>query len=111
MTVAMHFQLRSLFVLFPALAVYEAASFAECLRRGWLPAWLRALFSVLGRAPRIFERRRRYQASRRVRDRDLLSGGPLPFAGGFVRGPFMQRGVDFLNWILNFYWDRIRAWL
>jgi hypothetical protein len=111
MTICMHFQLRTLFLLSPALGVYEAAALAECLRRGWMLTWVRALFSVLGSLPRLIRYRHRYQQLRQVRDRDLLNGGPLPFATGFVSGSFLQGWVDFLNWSLNSYWGRVRKWL
>lgn len=109
--VLMHYQLRTLCLLSPALALYEAMSFAVSLQRGWLWQWCKALISVAANAGRILRSRGQLQRTRRVRDRELLSAGPLPFSSGFVRSGIESGVVDLLNRVLNRYWESIRKWL
>ncbi len=111
LTILMHYRLRSLAVLAPALGLYELAAFVECIRRGWVGAWIGAAWSLATRMRTILARRRRWLGAQQVRDRDLLTGGPLPFAEGFMEGGIGKMLIAFLNWVLNGYWRAVRQWL
>jgi len=111
MVVLIYYRLRSMLLLSPALMFYEIASFAECLRRGWLRHWLRALVSVLRKIPMLLARRSKSQKMRRINDRSLLSGGPLPFSPGFIKTGFESELAGILNRMLNGYWELVRQWL
>lgn len=111
MTIAMHYQVRTLIMLLPALVLYEAASFMECLRRGWLLHWFKAVASVLKNMPILFRKRSKYQNARKVPDRELLMGGALPFAAGFVNDRIVKFLVAELDHALNAYWQGVRSWL
>jgi GT2 family glycosyltransferase len=105
-----HYRLRTLVVLAPALAAYEAAGFLLALRRGLIAEWLRAWGWPLRHRSAIRERRRRMQRARVQRDRDLLSGGPLPLAPGVVEGP-AAGAARFLSALLDGYWRVARRWM
>jgi GT2 family glycosyltransferase len=111
LTMLLHYEWRTLLLLSPALAIYEVAAFIECLRRGWLGVWIQAASSLILPLPSIMRRRQRWQRSRRVHDRDILTGGRLPFASGFVGAGLAQRAVNTLERALNWYWNRIERWL
>jgi GT2 family glycosyltransferase len=111
MILLLHYQARTLWLLSPALALYELASFASALGRGWLWQWGRALFSAAAHGGRLLARRRQLQRVRRVPDRELLSGGPLPFSAGFVRGGAEAALAGLLDRLLDRYWQRVKAWL
>jgi GT2 family glycosyltransferase len=111
MVVLMHYQLRTLCLLSPALALYEAAAFGAALRRGWLWWWCRALGSVAIQSIRLLRRRRKLQHARRVPDRKLLSAGPLPFSVGFVQGGVEATLAGLLDRALGRYWEWVRPWL
>jgi GT2 family glycosyltransferase len=111
LTMALHFQLRSLLLLSPALALYELTAFAECLRRGWLREWFKAAWSLMRRLPKIAARRSRWQSERVVRDRRILVGGPLPFADGVFRSRAAARFARLLGAVMEFNWRIVRPCL
>jgi GT2 family glycosyltransferase len=106
-----HYRLRSFILLGPALAVYDLASLAECVRRGWIWHWTRAAAAVLWDLPGIMTQRSQAQKLRRIGDRELLSGGPLPFAAGFIRTRLDSALAAVLDRLLDAYWKRVNRWL
>ncbi len=104
LTLLIHYRLRTLIVLAPMLLLYEVSMLAVVIRRGWLKTWHKAIVSVLKSKKHIMAKRKS-MASRRVRhDRELLLGGSLPFAPGFIKNRPEQLAVNFLSAILNLYW-------
>jgi GT2 family glycosyltransferase len=92
-----NFSLRTLLVLTPLFVVYEAAQFATVLKKGWGREWGRAVWSVVRNLPRVLAQRKHIQQLRRIPDRQVLVGGPIPFreeltTGGFER--FARRSLD-----------------
>jgi len=110
LTILLHYQIRSLLLLAPALTVYELAVLAESTRRGWLVEYIRAIFSLLGETPSILKRRKLWQSQRIITDREILTGGDLPLSRGFVNKS-LSRSVQVFNHLLNWYWERIKRWL
>lgn len=111
LTLLLHYQARTFFLLLPALALYELASFAECVRRGWLFQWFRALWWIWSNMIRILKRRRKWQSLRCVQDREILSGGPLPFAAGFMSSDGIAGLARLLDRILAGYWGLVKSCL
>jgi GT2 family glycosyltransferase len=101
LTLLLHYRPWTLILLSPALALYELAALAECLIRGWLGAWLSALWSLGSHLRSILRRRRRWQQLRRVPDSALLTGGTLPFAPGFAERETRATLVAVLGRTLN----------
>ena len=69
-----------------ALALFELVQLLGALRRGWLRSWLAAAGRTAGSLPEIVARRRAVQQGRRLPDREILVGGPLPFRTELPRG-------------------------
>jgi GT2 family glycosyltransferase len=111
LSIALHYQARSLLALFPALALYDVAAFLECTRRGWLPQWLKALWWLLRGLPGIRRRRQRWQSRRRIPDAAILRGGLLPFTTGFIGSGFAERAAGTLGQVLDWYWKQAQRWL
>jgi hypothetical protein len=91
------YQLRTLVLLAPALAVYEVVQLAGVVKKGWLGPWLRAAGWMIAHPGTIARRRSQVQHARRAADRTLLVGGPLPFAPGLAAGKverMIRRGLD-----------------
>jgi GT2 family glycosyltransferase len=103
-TLFLHYELRSLLVLAPVLALYELSSFLLVLRRGWHREWARAWLWQLRNRRWIRRRRMEIQSSRRLRDRDLLGGGPLPLAPGLLKSRSALAAVNVLSEVLTAYW-------
>jgi GT2 family glycosyltransferase len=104
LTILIHFRLRTLVLLLPALALYELAVVSYALSRGWGLQWLRAWAWHVRNVPLIVRRRRAAQRARVRDDRDLLVGGPLPLAPGLVRAPMVAAAVSGLSAVLDAYW-------
>ena len=111
LTVLVHYNLRTLLVLAPALGLYELAGGVLALATGHGQQWGNAWTWTFSNAGVIRERRRRMQRTRQVRDRDLLSGGPLPLAPGLVDKGAARAAADLLSAILQGYWHLTRRWV
>jgi GT2 family glycosyltransferase len=111
LTILLHYQVRTIWLLLPALFLYDLAALAECIRRGWISQWITASSWIVRNLHRIRVRRNRLQAHRQVPDRDILSGGPLPFAPGFVRNNGMRYFVQLLDAVLDHYWRLVQGLL
>ena len=107
-TILIHYRLRTLIVLLPALAVCELALLALAARRGWVRDWARAWSWQFRQGRALWSKRRRMQRARRRNDRDLLRGGKLPLAPGFIASPLLRQGVAFLSRGLDAYWRLVR---
>jgi len=108
MTMLLHYQVRTLAALLPALALYDLASLTECIRRGFLAQWFEAARSVLRMLPQVQTKRARWQAERTVADREILSGGPLPFATGLLEGRTAARVAHLLGALMQLNWNLTR---
>jgi len=102
--ICLHYRLRSIVLLAPALVLYEVVSLAFVLRRGLFKPWLAAWWWQLRHARSLAKRRRCIQRRRRVRDRRLLVGGPVPLAEGVLHARHERFGVKVLNRLLSGYW-------
>jgi len=104
LTMLVHYRLRTLLVLSPALAAYELATLMLAIRRGWGSAWIRAWWWQLANHGLIRQKRQAVQSRRTRSDRELLTGGPLPLAQGLLRSPLTRVPVRLLSGSLNAYW-------
>jgi GT2 family glycosyltransferase len=104
LTMFIHYRLRTLLILSPALAVYELATLLLAIPRGWGGAWIGAWWWQLANHRLIRQKRRAVQPRRIRSDRELLSGGPLPLAPGLLRSALTRVPVRFLSGTLNAYW-------
>jgi GT2 family glycosyltransferase len=110
-TILVHYNLRTLLVLAPALGLYELAGGVLAVVTGHGRQWGKAWTWAFANAGAIHDRRRRMQRGRRVRDRDLLSGGPLPLAPGLLDEGAARAAADTLSAILEGYWHLTRRWV
>ncbi|MBI1853766.1 MAG: glycosyltransferase family 2 protein [Planctomycetes bacterium] len=100
------YRLRTIVLCAPALALYELAWIAFLTTRGQLGAWLRAMAALAREAPGIREKRRAFQARRKIaRDRDVLSARPLTF---LVEGGKTSLPVRILSALFAAWWKVVR---
>ncbi|HEX8123144.1 MAG TPA: glycosyltransferase family 2 protein [Solirubrobacteraceae bacterium] len=95
-------------LLAPALLAFELILLVASWRGGWLRAKLRSQAAVVRELPRILERRRAVQATRRI--------GPRAFADAFVASldsPHLAAGrsIPGAETVLALYWRVVRALL
>ena len=74
---AKDYRARTLLVALPGLLVYELAGFGLAVAAGGTGAWFRGKLRFLRLLPDVLRERRKFQARRSAKDRDLLVGGPL----------------------------------
>jgi GT2 family glycosyltransferase len=111
MTILVHYRTRTLLLLGPALLAAELMSLSAALGRGHGRQWARAWAWIAGHPGELRERRRRMQRGRKVGDRALLSGGPLPLAPGSVRSAPATAGIRWASATLDAYWRLVRRWV
>jgi GT2 family glycosyltransferase len=108
MTVLVHYRARTLFVLMPALLLYEVAVFSTACILGWPGRWIQAWIWQLQNWRSLRLKRGRVQAARSVADRELLRGGRIPLAPEFVKSRTVQALVTVSSGGLNAYWWLVR---
>jgi GT2 family glycosyltransferase len=105
------YQLRTLVLIAPALAAYEAVQLAGVVKKGWLGIWLRAAGRNVPNPGTIARRRREVQRTRGAPDRSFLVGGPLPFTPGLAAGRLEQLVRRGLDRFVAGYWELVRRLL
>jgi len=110
-TMLIHYKLSTLLVLAPALALYELASLAAALWHGWGLEWIRAWGWQISRRSDLWRRRAEIQRQRSRTDRELLVGGPLPLAPGFIRSRAARAITTALTFVLGAYWRLAHRWI
>jgi len=107
--IAKNYSVRSILLLGPPLVLYELTWMLYLTVKGRFGAWRRGICDLL-RARRILSiKRRRVQASRRVRDRELLAADPLTFAVPDTERPLQAAVVSALNLLFRTYWTLVRS--
>ncbi len=105
-----NYSVRTLVLLSPMLALYEAIQLAGVIKKGWLREWVAAARWVVVNLPRIHRKRRQFQRARTRRDGALLSGGPVPLRPEATTSP-LERGVRrLLDLVAGGYWGLVRGW-
>jgi GT2 family glycosyltransferase len=104
------YTVRSL-LLAPSLVAYEVFQLAGALRKGWIGPWLRAAWWMASNPAVTLRRRREVQGSRRLGDRMLLVGGPLPFTSGLLAGRLERAAKGLLERWTMAYWRRVERYL
>lgn len=99
-----NYSLRSMLVLSPLFLVYELAQLVIVLRKGWWREWGRAVAWIFANWGAIMAKRRDVQARRTRPDRELLSGGRIPFRDELTSGAFERWLRQALDATAAIYW-------
>jgi GT2 family glycosyltransferase len=102
------YALRTLLVLSPVLLSYEVLQLAGLIRKGWFGVWWKAIRSFLSQLPELRRKRAAVQATRRISDRAMLRGGPLPLTAAFRRGRIERSAIAVFGRFANGYWKLMR---
>ncbi len=111
LTILIHYRLRTIAVLFPALAIYELACLALSIRLGWVQQWFRAWIWQLAHFADILKRRRQVKSVRVFMDGDILEGGEIPLSRGFIQSGTAKFLVKTLSRLVNSYWKFAHRWI
>lgn len=99
-----NYELRTLIVLLPALAIHETVQLGTLAVRGHLGVWWQALKELVSWMPTLPAERRVIQGVRTVGDRDLLEYGPLLVRADIVGGGAGQALKHAYDAWLGAYW-------
>lgn len=102
--IAKNYRLRTFLACLPGILVYELAWGAFTLSKGHLGAHLKGKAAFFRALPSLRLQRRRVQAQRRSRDRELLVGGPLTFSPELLSGRGAQLAAGTLDRVLGGWW-------
>ncbi len=103
------YELRTIILLLPALCIYEVFQFMGVLKKGWIAEWFRAVYWIASNLNHILHKRRIVQQSRKIHDREILEGGPLPFFEDLPQGRLEQIGKNILDFLMVTYWKLIKG--
>jgi GT2 family glycosyltransferase len=107
-----YYRPRTIFVLAPALLLFEIVTVVFAVRKKALRSYLRACKSLWQSLPGILHKRRAIQATRVVPDRVLLSASPLTLGQGTVQEDTLESKLASLfSSILQTYWALVRCLL
>ena len=81
-----NYEIRTLLLASPMLALFEALQLGGVIARGWLPEWAAAARWIVRHRSDIWADRRRVQGRRRRPDGASLEGGPVPLRRELVPG-------------------------
>jgi hypothetical protein len=98
------FSVRTILVFAPFYLLYELAQLAIVLRKRWYREWWQAVVWIVSNLPSILDERRRVQATRRLRDREFLVGGRIPFRVDLTAGRLERSALHALNALARAYW-------
>ncbi len=99
-----NYSVRSLIVLLPLFLLYELAQLVIVVRKGWWREWARAVGWIFSNWSVIMAKRRTLQTRRQRPDRDLLSGGAIPFRDELTNGPGEQFLRQAFSALASAYW-------
>lgn len=95
---------RTLVAALPGILLYEIAWLVFVAIQGHLGAHLAGKRAFAAGLPELLRSRRAIQRARRVRDRDLLVGGPLTFAPSLVGSGVARAASKVLDSLLRAWW-------
>ena len=102
------YALRTLLVLSPVLLLYEVFQLAGVIWKGWFGVWWKAIGSVVSHLPELRHKRAAVQATRKISDRAMLCGGPLPLTAAFRGGRIERLAIAVFGHFANGYWKLVR---
>lgn len=102
---------KSLLILAPALLIFELLLTIMSLINGLFSLRVEAVRQVFRDRRDIISRRQTIQRHRRVRDGEILEGGPLQFAGSVGKSSLITLATKVVTPFFSVYWALVRRWL
>ena len=109
LTIAICFHWRTILVLAPAFLLYECATFGLALMRGWVLQWAKGWGWIIANRRQVGRMRREVQSRRRLPDRAVLHGSPLPLADGLFTSRLASTFIKLLSGTFAAYWRIARV--
>ena len=105
------YSLKTLFFIIPALLIYEVSLLFFLIFKGELKKYLKANIAVIKNLHQVLNKRRKIQALRKVKDREILFAGDFYIRGYLIKKRYLMLGKKILNGILNIYWKAVKNFI
>jgi len=105
------YQIKTLLLISPALFFYELVSTVMLIPKGMNFQYTKGVLCALANIRTIWKKRKEIQQIRKIKDKDMLTTGPLSIPRAYLSNPIYRVGTSCLNWIFCFYWKVIRFFL
>jgi len=105
------YALKTLFLLTPALLLYEVALFSFLCLKGERRQYFRSMQDVIASIPRLLQKRATLQQSRTISDRELLVGGPIYIRANLVEKRYLRLSMSLLNGMFEGYWRLVKNFI
>ncbi|MBA7489559.1 hypothetical protein ES702_00093 [subsurface metagenome] len=105
------YSLRTIFLILPALAVYEISLLVFLTMKGVLLKYLKANMAVLQNFGKLMKKRQKIQSLKKVRDSELLHTGEIKIRQDLLDSKYAEMGTKLLNRLLDSYWKLIKDFL
>ena len=105
------YQVRTIVLLLPVLAVHELLQATLLLLTGHGLTYVKALGGLLAMLPSLPADRAAVARFRKLADRDLLRSDPIVARDDFIRHPALRTGKRLYEHLLTSYWKLIRPLL
>jgi GT2 family glycosyltransferase len=105
------YQFKSIILLMPAFIVYDIFLFFMLLLKGLGLTYFKALLSFFKNFKKVLKKRKAVQLTRRVKDKDFLTVGPLYIPTAHLSSSFHKIGIACLNTFFLIYWYLVKYFL
>lgn len=105
------YSLRTIFLILPALAVYEISLLVFLTMKGALLKYLKANMAVLQDFGKLMKKRQKVQLLKRLSDRELLHTGEINIREDLLESKYAKVGRKLLNRFFDLYWKLIKDFL
>lgn len=105
------YQLKTMILISPILFFYECVTVLMLIPKKLAKPYIMGILNVLKNIKDILHKRIQIQKTRKVNDKDFLSGGAVHVPQAYLSNPVYKTGINYLNKILSGYWRLISNFL
>ncbi|MGC1308910.1 MAG: glycosyltransferase [Phormidesmis sp.] len=102
---------KTIFLLAPALLVYELSLMVFLTLKGRIAEYGRAVLNIISDFPKILDRRREIQKLRKLPDREIIHSAPMNIRGDLVENKAIALAKSLLDTFFGLYWKLVERFI
>lgn len=102
------YEAKTILLILPALLLFEGITILTLIPKGQSNKYIKGILNVIENIKSIYAKRKKIQATRQVKDREILTSGPIHIPEAYLSRPLYKLGFKYLNKIFQSYWLLIR---
>jgi len=102
------YSFRTLFLITPALVVYEISVLVFLTLKGALSEYLKGNLAVIKNFGKLMKKRQKVQLLKKVSDREVLHAGKVNIRKDLLDNKYISIAKEFLNRFFNSYWQLVK---